>query len=183
MGAMGHCCAPESGMRTRTAAHAPLPYGPNVRFVAADEPIGDEASRAGRSAEDLAAALGALDEARRLIGRPRTLEGESLESTRIAYEMELSEHRSTTERAHRAELAAKDATIAQQRYEITDLRRCLAESEADAYPPPCPAPGPDRAAAARYSLARRRGLQRGSSRATHRPPQWVAIPHRPQAQA
>jgi hypothetical protein len=101
--------------------------------VAADEPIGDEASRAGRSAEDLAAALGALDEARRLIGRPRTLEGESLESTRIAYEMELSEHRSTTERAHRAELAAKDATIAQQRYEITDLRRRLAESEADAY--------------------------------------------------
>jgi hypothetical protein len=99
------------------------------------------------------------------------------------YEMELAEHRSTTERAHRAELTAKDATIAQQRYEITDLRRCLAESEADAYPPPCPAPGPDRAAAARYSLARRRGLQRGSSRATHRPPQWVAIPHRPQAQA
>jgi len=61
------------------------------------------------------------------------LEGESLESTRIAYEMELAEHRSTTERAHRAELAAKDATIAQQRYEITDLRRRLAESEADAY--------------------------------------------------
>jgi len=60
-------------------------------------------------------------------------EGESLESTRIAYEMELAEHRSTTERAHRAELAAKDATIAQQRYEITDLRRRLAESEADAY--------------------------------------------------
>jgi hypothetical protein len=30
-------------------------------------------------------------------------------------------------------LAAKDATIAQQRYEITDLRRRLAESEADAY--------------------------------------------------
>ena len=47
--------------------------------------------------------------------------------------MELAEHRSTTERAHRAELAAKDATIAQQRYEIADLRRRLAESEADAY--------------------------------------------------
>jgi outer membrane protein TolC len=47
--------------------------------------------------------------------------------------MELAEHRSTTERAHRAELTAKDATIAQQRYEITDLRRRLAESEADAY--------------------------------------------------
>jgi hypothetical protein len=45
----------------------------------------------------------------------------------------LVEHRSTTERAHRAALAAKDATIAQQRYEITDLRRRLAEREADAY--------------------------------------------------
>jgi preprotein translocase subunit SecA len=101
--------------------------------VAADEPIADEAPKAGCSADDLAAARGALDEARRLIGRPRALEGESLESTRIAYAMELAEHRSTTERAHRAELAAKDATIAQQRYEITDLRRRLAESEADIY--------------------------------------------------
>jgi hypothetical protein len=73
-------------------------------------------------------------------------EGESLGSTRIAYEMELAEHRSTTERAHRAETAAKDATIAQLRYEITDLRRRLAESEADATP--CRAPGPDRTAAA-----------------------------------
>ena len=101
---------------------APLLYRPNVRLVAADEPIAGEAPKSGRSADDLAAARGALDEARRLIGRPRALEGESLESTRIAYEMELAEHRSTTERAHRAELAAKDASIAQQRYEITDLR-------------------------------------------------------------
>ena len=77
-----------------------------------------------------------MDEARRLIHWPRRSESEddeSLGSTRIAYEMELAEHRSTTERAHRAELAAKDATIAQQRYEITDLRRRLAASEADAY--------------------------------------------------
>ncbi len=76
-----------------------------------------------------------MDEARRLIRWPRgsASEGDSPEATRIAYEMELAEHRSTTERAHRAELAAKDATIAQQRYEITDLRRRLAESEADAY--------------------------------------------------
>jgi len=101
--------------------------------VAADEPIADEASRAAPSTDDLAAARGALDEARRLIRWPRALEGESLESTRTAYEMELAEHRSTTERAHRAELATKDATITQQRYEITDLRRRLADSEADAY--------------------------------------------------
>ncbi len=104
-----------------------------MRIVPRDEPIADDEPRAGRSDDDLAAARGALDEARRLIRWPRVLEGDSLESTRIAYEMELAEHRSTTERAHRAELAAKDATIAQQRYEITDLRRRLAESEADAY--------------------------------------------------
>ena len=106
---------------------------PNVRLVVADEPIADNAPKTDRSADDLAAVRGALDEARRLIRWPRAPEGESLESTRIAYEMELAEHRSTTERAHRAELAAKDATIAQQRYEISDLRRRLAESEADAY--------------------------------------------------
>ncbi len=100
-----------------------------------DKPEGVGASDVDRLADDLAIARSALDEARRRIGRPRmsAAEGESLESTRIAYEMELAEHRSTTERAHRAELAAKDATIAQQRYEITDLRRRLAESEADAY--------------------------------------------------
>ena len=57
---------------------------------------------------------------------------ESLESTRIAYEMELAEHRSTTERAHRAEIAAKDATIAQLRYEVKDFRRRLAQTEVEA---------------------------------------------------
>jgi outer membrane protein TolC len=76
-----------------------------------------------------------MDEARRLIHWPRRSESEddeSLGSTRIAYEMELAEHRSTTERAHRAELAAKDATIAQERYEIKDLRRRLAQAETEA---------------------------------------------------
>ena len=46
--------------------------------------------------------------------------------------MELAEHRSTTERAHRAEIAAKDATIAQLRYEVKDFRRRLAQAEAEA---------------------------------------------------
>ena len=55
-----------------------------------------------------------------------------MESTRIAYEMELAEHRSTTERAHRAEIAAKDATIAQLRYEVKDFRRRLAQTEVEA---------------------------------------------------
>ena len=89
---------------------------PTVCLVDPDEPESVGASDVDRPAGDLAVARSALDEARRRIGRPHisAAEDESLESTRIAYEMELAEHRSTTERAHRAELAAKDATIAQQ---------------------------------------------------------------------
>lgn len=84
-------------------------------------------------------------------------------------------HRSTTERAHRAELAAKNATIAHQWYEITDLRRRLAQNEVmpTAYVSPlevligghCPRqPYPTRRPPARQ-------IQRG-------PPtfQWVAAP-------
>jgi len=99
------------------------------------EPDNSGEPDAQRSPEDVAAAREALNEARRLMHLPPrdiTGGGESLESTRIAYEMELAEHRSTTERAHRAELAAKDATIARLQYEAKDLRRRLAESEADA---------------------------------------------------
>ena len=99
-----------------------------------------------------------------MIRWPRALDGESLESTHIAYEMELAEHRSTTERAHRAELAAKDATIAQQRYEITDLRRRLAESEADAYRLRVALQVLTGRPLPRDSLTRRRGPRRASSR-------------------
>jgi hypothetical protein len=102
--------------------------------VLPDEPDDPGEPGAQRSHGDVVAAHEALNEARRLMHLPlREVAGEeSLESTRIAYEMEIAEHRSTTERAHRAELAAKDATIAQLRYEAKDLRRRLAESEAGA---------------------------------------------------
>ena len=76
-----------------------------------------------------------MEEARRLIHWPRrspSAGGEPLESTEIAYEMEIAEHRSTTERAHRAEIAAKDATIARLQYEVKDFRRRLAHAEAEA---------------------------------------------------
>lgn len=108
--------------------------GRTVCGVPPDEPEDLRGSSAERSPEDVAAAREALNEARRRAHLPlRDSTGdESLESARIAYEMELAEHRSTTERAHQAELGAKDATIAQLRYETKDLRRRLAEAETEA---------------------------------------------------
>jgi chromosome segregation ATPase len=102
--------------------------------VLPEEPEDLEGPGTQRSPEEIAAAREALSEARRRMHLPlRGFAGdESLESTRIAYEMELAEHRSTTERAHRAEIAAKDATIAQLRYEVKDFRRRLAQTEAEA---------------------------------------------------
>ena len=110
-------------------------YIGSLRFVAHDEPDDRETASSGRSPADIAAAQRSMEEAWRLIHWPRrpASEGdESLESTRIVYEMEIAQHRSTTERAHRAELAAEDATIAQLRYEVKDLRRRLAQAEAEA---------------------------------------------------
>ena len=77
-----------------------------------------------RSADEMEAARSGLEEARRRIRVPHPASGEhveSLESTRIAYEMELAEHRSTTERLHSAELAARDLTIEHQRDRIAEL--------------------------------------------------------------
>ena len=116
--------------RDRPFAQAALCLA-SLRVVADEEPDDREPTTSAGSPADIAAARRSMEEARRLIHWPRrspSAGGESLESTRIAYEMELAEHRSTTERAHRAELAAKDATIAQLRYEVKDLRRRLAES-------------------------------------------------------
>ena len=61
-------------------------------------------------ADELAAARNALEEARRQAARsaPGTEEPtEAFDPARVAYEMELAEHRSTTERLHHAELAAR----------------------------------------------------------------------------
>jgi hypothetical protein len=44
-----------------------------------------------------------------------------LDPTAIAYEMELAEHRSTIERLHRAELAARDVMIEHQQARIAEL--------------------------------------------------------------
>jgi hypothetical protein len=83
---------------------------------------GDRAHQ--RSADELEAARHALEEARRQIQRSplvRPGPAEPFDPTRIAYEMELAEHRSTIERLHRAELAARDATISHQRVRIAEL--------------------------------------------------------------
>ncbi len=103
--------------------------------MADEEPDDREPTTSAGSPADIAAARRSMEEARRLIHWPRrspSTGGESLESTEIAYEMEIAEHRSTTERAHRAEIAAKDATITQLRYEVKDFRRRLAQAEAEA---------------------------------------------------
>jgi HAMP domain-containing protein len=91
-----------------------------------DEAIREEPGGQGRprSAEELEAARGALEEARRQIARGMLVgwgPAESLGATEIAYQMELAEHRSTTERAHRAELAARELTIEHQQARIDEL--------------------------------------------------------------
>lgn len=100
-----------------------------------DDQVEDEEHVGPRSSDDVAAARRSMDEARRLIRWPsRRAEAgdEPLDPAFIAYEMELAEHRSTTERAHQAELAARDAAIAHMRYEVDDLRRRLSRAEAEA---------------------------------------------------
>ena len=81
-------------------------------------------NRPQRSADGVEAARSGLEEARRRIHVAHPASGEpaeSLESTQIAYEMELAEHRDTRERLYRAELAARDLTIAHQREQIAQL--------------------------------------------------------------
>jgi chromosome segregation ATPase len=72
-------------------------------------------------AKELEAARTALEHARapRRPGRVET--ADSLDSPQVAYEMELAEHRSTLERLHRAELAARDVTIGYQQDRIAEL--------------------------------------------------------------
>jgi len=91
-----------------------------------DEATSGEPERQGRQrwADELAAARNALEEARRQAARsaPGTEEPtEAFDPARVAYEMELAEHRSTTERLHRAELAARDLTIGYQQARIDEL--------------------------------------------------------------
>jgi hypothetical protein len=88
-----------------------------------EEATSEDPERQGRQrwADELAAARNALEEARRQAARsaPGTEEPtEAFDPARVAYEMELAEHRSTTERAHRAELAARDLTIGYQQERI-----------------------------------------------------------------
>jgi hypothetical protein len=93
--------------------------------------MGDEATSEGperqgrqRWADELAAARSALEEARRQAARSASGSEEPTEAfdpARVAYEMELAEHRSTTERLHRAELAARDLTIGYQQARIDEL--------------------------------------------------------------
>jgi hypothetical protein len=92
-----------------------------------DEATSEDPKRQGRQrwADELAAARNALEEARRQAARsaPGTEEPtEAFDPARVAYEMELAEHRSTTERLHRAELAARDLTIDYQRASIEELQ-------------------------------------------------------------
>jgi hypothetical protein len=72
-------------------------------------------------AKDLEAARTALERARAPQRPARPGGSESLDSTQVAYEMELAEHRSTLERLHRAELAARDLTIGYQQARIDEL--------------------------------------------------------------
>ena len=92
-----------------------------------DEATSEGPGRQGRQrwADELAAARNALEEARRQPARsaPGTEEPtEAFDPARVAYEMELAEHRSTTERLHRAELAARDLTIGYQQASIEELQ-------------------------------------------------------------
>jgi hypothetical protein len=91
-----------------------------------DETTSEGPGRQGRQRweDELAAARNALEEARRQVARsaPGTEEPtEAFDPARAAYEMELAEHRSTTERLHRAELAARDRTIRYQQARIDEL--------------------------------------------------------------
>jgi hypothetical protein len=72
-------------------------------------------------AKDLEAARTALQHARAPHGQRQFGPEGSLDSTQVAYEMELAEHRSTIERLHRAELAARDVTIGYQQDRIAEL--------------------------------------------------------------
>ena len=92
-----------------------------------EEATSEDPERQGRQrwADELAAARNALEEARRQAARsaPGTEEPtEAFDPARVAYEMELAEHRSTTERLHRAELAARDLTIGYQQPSIEELQ-------------------------------------------------------------
>jgi hypothetical protein len=91
-----------------------------------DEATSEGPERQGRQRweDELAAARNALEEAKRQVARsaPGTEEPtEPFDPARVAYEMELAEHRSTTERLHRAELAARDLTISYQQARIEEL--------------------------------------------------------------
>lgn len=52
---------------------------------------------------------------------PASEPDDAFDPARVAYEMELAEHRSTAERAHRAELATRDITIDYQQARIEEL--------------------------------------------------------------
>lgn len=83
---------------------------------------GDEGQQ--RSADELRALRRALEEAVARSAQRRREHPEAdepLDPTAIAYEMELAEHRSTIERLHRAELAARDVTIEHQQARIAEL--------------------------------------------------------------
>jgi DNA repair exonuclease SbcCD ATPase subunit len=72
----------------------------------------------------LEAARKALEEAQRRAHRlsPTTSEpGDTFDPARVAYEMELAEHRNTAERLQRAELAVRDVTIQYQQARIEEL--------------------------------------------------------------
>ena len=91
-----------------------------------DEATTEGPGRQGRPRwpDELAAARTALEEARRQRARsaPGTEEpAEAFDPARVAYEMELAEHRSTTQRLHRAELAARDLTIGYKQARIVEL--------------------------------------------------------------
>jgi hypothetical protein len=90
--------------------------------------MGDEATSEGKGRQgrqrwedELAAARNALEEARSQVARSAPGTEEAFDPARVAYEMELAEHRSTTERLHRAELAARDLTIGYQQARIEEL--------------------------------------------------------------
>ena len=92
-----------------------------------EQATSEDPERQGRQrwADKLAAARNALEEARRQAARsaPGTEEPtEAFDPARVAYEMELAEHRSTTERLHRVELAARDLTIGYQQASIEELQ-------------------------------------------------------------
>ena len=85
--------------------------------------MGDDAMAEG-PADELQALRRALEQAvarsaQRRRERPEA--NEPLDPTAIAYEMELAEHRSTIERVHRAELAARDVTIEHHQARIAEL--------------------------------------------------------------